>query len=134
MQLWLTMVVKQRRYSDRQWTSRIIVYDFRGTICSEPCVPITPVPAQLHWLPIAYWVKFKLYVFKSLNGLAPEYMSSLLQPYRPCRAVRSADQHLLSVPRTRTKRFCDRTCRRVAPGLWNALPINVRMAESVQDG
>jgi hypothetical protein len=58
-------------------------------------------------------------------------MSSLLQPYRACRALRSADQRLLSVPRTKTKRFGDKSFRQVAPGLWKALPINVSVAESV---
>jgi hypothetical protein len=35
MQLWLTIVVKQRCYSDRRETSHTIVYDFRGTIVNH---------------------------------------------------------------------------------------------------
>ncbi|KAL0152338.1 hypothetical protein M9458_052061, partial [Cirrhinus mrigala] len=37
---------------------------------------ITPVLQSLHWLPVPFRIQFKilLLVFKSLNGLAPEYL------------------------------------------------------------
>lgn len=40
---------------------------------------ITPILFSLHWLPIRYRIDFKilLFVFKSLNGLAPPYLSDL---------------------------------------------------------
>ena len=41
---------------------------------------ITPVLKSLHWLPVSYRIDFKvlLLVYKSLNGLGPEYMSRVL--------------------------------------------------------
>ncbi len=61
---------------------------------------ISPILASLPWLPIHFRINFKilLFTFKSLNGLAPPYLSELLQPYTPHRSLRSADQLLLSVP------------------------------------
>ncbi len=64
---------------------------------------ITPILSSLHWLPACYIIDFKivLFVFKSLNGLAPSYLSDLLQPYSPSRSLRSSDHKLLIVPRVR---------------------------------
>ena len=46
---------------------------------------VTPVLISLHWLPITARADFKvlLLTFKSLNGLAPLYLSALLLPYSP---------------------------------------------------
>ena len=43
---------------------------------------ITPVLKELHWLPVGYRIVYKLLliVFKSLNNLAPEYITCLLKP------------------------------------------------------
>ena len=72
---------------------------------------ITPVLASLHWPPVVFRVHFKtlLFVFKSLNGLAPPYLSELLHPYAPARCLRSADQLLLEVPRSKRKLRGERT-------------------------
>lgn len=44
---------------------------------------ITPILYDLHWLPVAYHLKFKilLLAFKSLHGLAPPYPCNMLVPY-----------------------------------------------------
>lgn len=41
---------------------------------------ITLVLSFLHWLPVAFRIDFKivLFVFKSMNGLVPSYLSELL--------------------------------------------------------
>ncbi len=41
---------------------------------------ITPVLFSLHWLPVRFQIEFKLvlFVFKSLNVLAPPYLEDLL--------------------------------------------------------
>ncbi len=46
---------------------------------------ITPILADLHWLSVAYRIKFKmiLLIFKALTGLAPYYLWNLLLPYSP---------------------------------------------------
>ncbi|XP_042341014.1 uncharacterized protein LOC121942011 [Plectropomus leopardus] len=94
---------------------------------------ISPILASLHWLPIHFRISFKilLFTFKSLNGLAPPYLSELLQPYTPLRSLRSADQLLLSVPKTKRKLRGDRAFAVAAPKLWNDLPLHIRQASSL---
>ena len=94
---------------------------------------ITPVLSMLHWLPIKFRIQFKVLVltYKALHGQAPVYISDLLQPYITNRSLRSSNQGLLVVPRTRLKTKGDRSFEVVAPTLWNALPVNLRSAVSV---
>ncbi|XP_034562467.1 uncharacterized protein LOC117829052, partial [Notolabrus celidotus] len=94
---------------------------------------ITPILASLHWLPVHFRVHFKiiLFVFKSLNGLAPPYLSELIHLYAPARCLRSADQLLLEVPRSKRKLRGDRAFSVAAPKLWNDLPLAVRQAPSL---
>ena len=51
-----------------------------------------PVLSELHWLPVEHRIVFKilLLVFKSLNNLAPSYISDLLTPYIPSGSFRSS--------------------------------------------
>uniref|UniRef100_A0A8C6LI35 Reverse transcriptase domain-containing protein n=1 Tax=Nothobranchius furzeri TaxID=105023 RepID=A0A8C6LI35_NOTFU len=94
---------------------------------------ITPVLAALHWLPVDVRIHFKilLLVFKMLNGLAPPYLVSLLQPYTPSRSLRSENFMLLSVPRTCLKTCGDRAFAAAGPKLWNKLPLSIRASTSV---
>ncbi|KAL3056304.1 hypothetical protein OYC64_018905 [Pagothenia borchgrevinki] len=94
---------------------------------------ITPILASLHWLPIRFRIDFKLllFVFKALNGLAPAYISELLHRYTPARALRSADQLLLIVPKTRLKTRGHRAFAAAGPRLWNTLPLHVRSAQTL---
>ena len=80
---------------------------------------ITPVLKELHWLPVRERIQFKLLIltWKSLNGIAPQYLSNLLVPYKPTRALRSSDKHLLVVPRTLSS-LGDRAFSAIAPSLW----------------
>ena len=94
---------------------------------------ITPVLASLHWLPVNFRIDFKilLFVFKALHGLAPVYITSLLKPHAPSRSLRSANQSLLVVPKTRLKSRGDQAFSVAAPRLWNELPLHVRLAPSL---
>lgn len=47
------------------------------------------------------------------------------------RALRSLDQRLLVVPRTRFKTRGDRAFQTVAPRLWNSLPLSLRCTDSI---
>ena len=89
---------------------------------------ISPLLFELHWLPVEHRIVFKilLLVFKSLNNLAPSYISDLLTPYIPSRSLRSSNQSLLVVPRSIQKSYGDRAFAVAAPRLWNALPIRMR--------
>jgi hypothetical protein len=92
---------------------------------------ITPILKQLHWLPVAQRISFKilLHVYRALHGMSPSYIAELLQPYEPGRALRSKDSHLLCVPRTKHS-WGDRAFSKAGPVLWNSLPLNIRTAPS----
>ena len=91
---------------------------------------ITPILASLHWLPVHFRIHFKilLFVCKSLNDLAPQYITEIIHVYTPPRALRSADQLRLVVPKSRQKNRGDPAFSVVAPKLWNELPTHVKMA------
>ena len=61
---------------------------------------ITPVLANLHWLPIELRIEFKVLTvaYKTLQGLPPTYIKDLLQSYHPPRDLRSSKKNLLVVP------------------------------------
>ena len=94
---------------------------------------ITPVLINLHWLPIEHRVIFKLLLctYKALHGLAPDYLANLLTFYKPVRTLRSSRSNNLSVPRSRTSTYGDRTFACVSPRLWNQLPDFIRYSETL---
>ncbi len=96
---------------------------------------VTPILKSLHWLPVHLRIELKilLYVFKSINNLAPSYLSDQLYPYNPTRRIdlRSGDQRLLSVPRSRLKLRGDRVFAVTGPRLWNSLPAYIGSAQSL---
>ena len=61
----------------------------------------------------------EMLVYKALNGMAPLYITELLS-YRTCsRTLRSTDQKLLAVPKSRLKMAFSVA----ASKLWNELPL-----------
>ncbi len=87
----------------------------------------------MYWLPIKLRVDFKvlLFAYKALHNSAPDYICDLIKPYTASRSLRSSDQLLLSVPRSRCKTKGDRAFSVVAPKLWNSLPLNIRASPSL---
>ncbi|XP_028292887.1 putative ATP-dependent RNA helicase DHX57 [Gouania willdenowi] len=69
---------------------------------------------------------------KPWNGLAPQYITDLIQIYRPPRALRSEGQLQLMVPKANRKTKGDRAFSVVGPKLWNALPLHIRTAPTVE--
>ena len=94
----------------------------------------SPLLAKLHWLPIDQRIVFKvlLYVFKSINDLAPSYIADLIEPYHSNRrGLRSAnDSTRLHVPRSRNT-FGDKCFTHCASTIWNKLPLELRNTESL---
>ncbi len=90
---------------------------------------ISPILATLHWLPIPYRVYFKLLilVYKVLHNLAPSYLTDLLHVHKPQRNLRSSNQMILDVSRTRLKLSGDRAFSVVAPKRENSLPLYHRL-------
>ena len=88
---------------------------------------------ELHWLPISFRIDFKvlLLTYKCLNNMAPKYLSDLLHQRPNELSTRSASLDLLSIPKSRTKSFGDRSFAVAAPRLWNELPFPLRNSESV---
>ena len=72
-----------------------------------------------------------MYVFRAVHHICPVYLSSLMIPYTPTRTLRSADQHLLTIPRYHLERYGRRAFSVAGPTLWNALPPAIRQANSV---
>ena len=64
---------------------------------------IEKVLHNLHWLPVESRIHYKICVIihKCLHNKAPVYLSELCQKYVPPRALRSAEESFLAVPRTR---------------------------------
>ncbi len=94
---------------------------------------ITPVLPSLHWLLIKLRVDFKilLFAYKAFYNSTSDYIFDLIKPYTASRYLRSSDQLLLSVPRSRCKTKGDRAFSVVAPKLWNSLPLNIRVSPSL---
>ena len=93
---------------------------------------ISPVLRDLHWLPVRKRIDFKilLITYKCIHGEAPHYLEELLVQYKPVRCLRSQNQHLLEVPKRRLENFGGRAFQYAAPRLWNALPLDIRLAPS----
>ncbi len=95
---------------------------------------ITPVLISLHWLPVKYRIQHKVLmcVYKALHNQAPEYIKDMLTPYQSQRHLRSSQNMLLPVPRSRLRRSGDRAFSVAAPALWNVLPlISIKVSSSM---
>ena len=95
---------------------------------------ITPVLADLHWLPVEYRIKFKvlLLTYKAIHKKGPSYMSDLITIRRPISDLRSNSSLRLVVPRTNLVTMGGRAFCAAAPKLWNPLPDKLKDASSVE--
>ena len=75
--------------------------------------------------------KIVLFTFKALHGLAPSYITDMLERYEPGRTLRSANKALLTVQDTNRVTVGDRAFSARAPILWNALPLGLRLIDSL---
>ena len=91
---------------------------------------ISPVLADLHWLPVPVRINYKLAMitFKTLSTGHPVYLSSLITPYVPARNLRSSDAFKLCIPPVTVAQteFARRAFAYVAPQFWNTLPLHLR--------
>ena len=106
------------------------------------CVPkfchITPILKELHWLPVRARIEFKilLITFKAIKGLAPKYLSDLMEILQMSsyNLRRNNNGILLARSTIRTKKTIgDRAFMIAAPILWNSLPLSVRQAATVDN-
>ncbi len=84
-------------------------------------------------LPVRFRIEYKLlvFVFKSLNGLAPTYLDVLVKRHTSARSLGSSDQQLWTIPRARLKLKGDRAFSVAAPKLWNLLPVSFTSALTI---
>lgn len=91
---------------------------------------ITPTRIQLHWLPVKYRILFKIaiLVHKCICGLAPKYLSSLIEVRKILRYnLRSNGGILLLDKSAKTKKTLGhRAFSNAAPNVWNSLPTHIR--------
>ena len=76
---------------------------------------------------------FKLLVltYRSIRGIAPQYLPSLLCIHQPSQILRSASQALLTVDRTRLDTYGGRAFSVAGPALWNELPHAINCIETL---
>jgi hypothetical protein len=93
--------------------------------------PASELLNTLHWLPIKYRIDYKIACITHtlLTHKQPSYLSDVIHHYTPSRGLRSSDQHLLTVPRTRLK-LTDQSFAAAAPNIWNDLPLHLRTSLS----
>ena len=91
----------------------------------------------LHWLPVRARIEFKilLITFKAIKGLAPKYLSDLIEILQMSRYnLRRNNNGILLARSTITKKTMgDRAFMIAAPILWNSLPLSVRQAATVDN-
>jgi len=87
---------------------------------------IAPVLAELHLLPVAARIDFKIAIvtFNLLTTEQPSYLRELLQLHQPSQSLRSSNHNLLNIPRPRTA-FVQRSFSHAAPRVWNSLPHTI---------
>ena len=93
---------------------------------------------QLHWLDVPDRVLFKLAVtvHQCLNGREPPYLSEHCIPVSSAdtrRHLRSANRHLLAVPRFQLNTYGRRAFSVAGPMAWNSLPDFIRDPTSSAD-
>ena len=86
----------------------------------------TPLLGELHWLPIAVRVEFKilLLVHRALNGRAPDYVANCVTRRLPFRSLRSSEFNLFCASELSENGETDRSA---SPTLWNLLPQHLTL-------
>ena len=94
---------------------------------------ITGVLQALHWLLVEARINYKilLLTYKALNGLAPLYLEELLVYKHNSRSLRSSDEKLLEVSKSRLRTVGDGSFSFAAAKSWNELPKGIRLCTSV---
>ncbi len=93
----------------------------------------SPVLSTQHWLPSKHRIDFKilLITYKTLIGLAPQYLNKLLSHYSPSRPLWSQNSVHLIIPRISKSTAGSRSFFYLVPKLWNNLPNTVREADTL---
>ena len=87
---------------------------------------------QLHWLPVSYHIEYKiaLITYKALKFVQPHYLADLFIHLQQVLATRSEGQCRLHQPLPNSP-TSSRGLRYAAPSIWNLLPPDLRIKETV---
>ena len=94
---------------------------------------ITTILIDLHWLPIAELIKFKilLLTFKALHEQSPIYIKYLVTRYFPTRSLRSSSALRLNRLTYNLESYGSRAFAVSAPELWNNLPKDIKSCDTI---
>ena len=107
-------------------------YQSKGRVDGSMDEPMLPLLKQLHWLPVNYQIKFKLFTltYRALAIHQPPYLASLLHFSNIPRQLISSTSQQLSIPRTNLN-LGKRAFSVAAPIIWNELPTTLKSCESL---
>jgi len=90
---------------------------------------ITPVVRDLHWLPVANRIEYKvaLTMQKVQHHEQPHYLSELVDVYQPLRTLLSSSPHLLTKTTWIKTKLGQRCFTHAAAVTWNSLPAELRV-------
>ncbi len=102
--------------------------------CTRKYEHITPVIRQLGWLPVADMLKYYLGIltFKCLNGLAPDYLSTLFKDRSSVHDKNTRNNEKLNIP-VFSSAVGQRSFeyRAVSRSLWNSLPADITACDNL---
>ena len=97
---------------------------------------ISPTLKKLHWLPVAYRIKYKVCLLTAnalQHGQGPTYLRDMPSFRTVQYRLRSTEVLTLNVPQTKRKTLGDRAFKAAAPRLWNSLPNILRNVSTVSE-
>ena len=94
---------------------------------------VSPVLADLHWLPIRARITYKIatLLFKIREVKQPMYLAELIEDYKPVRELRSTSRLLLKEPCIKSTTG-QRSFNYAAAKIWNGLPDLIRSVDSLE--
>ena len=96
---------------------------------------ISPYLKELHWLPIKFRIEFKITIltFQAIHGLDPKYLCELVRIKEQSNYHLQSSEEIILVqpPEKSLTRLGDRAFRFAAPRLWNRLPRDLGLLNSI---
>ncbi len=114
-------------------TISILIYNIQINAQKSDWISMTAVRKDLHWLPINARIEFKMLMlaWKAYNQIGPDYLVELPKKKENRHNTRSSNDYLLNIPQTNLVSCRDRTFKKAAPTLWNALPLELRTIKTL---
>ena len=88
---------------------------------------------ELHWLKVQEWIQYKVLVtmYQCVNGLAPSFLTNLLDLDLSRKHLRPETQGKLPIPHCSLSQLHNSSIRYVGARLWNELPQHLCSAHSL---